>query len=103
MVFPSMCELEAATAGGTTLHLRLAIDYSSRWTITQAARAGIRCRILVSIASNLILTAPAFHPRRLGGHYGNNNSRNGSISKASIAPSPLMSALLMSQSGNWIA
>ncbi len=33
----SLTELEAATAGGTALHLRLAIDYSSRWTITQAA------------------------------------------------------------------
>ncbi len=33
----ALCELETATAGGSTLHLRLAIDYSSRWTITQAA------------------------------------------------------------------
>ncbi len=30
--------LEAATDGGTTLHLRLAIDYSARWTIAEAAR-----------------------------------------------------------------
>jgi undecaprenyl diphosphate synthase len=30
-------QLENATRHGTTLHLRLAIDYSSRWMITQAA------------------------------------------------------------------
>ncbi len=30
-------ELEDATRHGTTLHLRLAIDYSSRWMISQAA------------------------------------------------------------------
>jgi len=30
-------QLEKATRHGTTLHLRLAIDYSSRWAITQAA------------------------------------------------------------------
>ncbi|MDX1579496.1 MAG: polyprenyl diphosphate synthase, partial [Gemmatimonadota bacterium] len=32
-------ELEAATAGGTRLHLRLAIDYSAQWAIAEAARS----------------------------------------------------------------
>jgi len=31
-------QLENATRNGNTLHLRLAIDYSSRWMISQAAR-----------------------------------------------------------------
>ncbi len=31
-------EVEAATARGTRLHLRLAIDYGARWAITYAAR-----------------------------------------------------------------
>ncbi|MEJ2238052.1 MAG: polyprenyl diphosphate synthase [Gemmatimonadales bacterium] len=31
-------ELEKVTSEGTTLHLRLAIDYSSRWMISQAAQ-----------------------------------------------------------------
>lgn len=34
----SLEALEAATAGGATLHLRLAIDYSARWAIAEAAR-----------------------------------------------------------------
>ena len=33
----TLVELEDATRHGTTLHLRLAIDYSSRWMISQAA------------------------------------------------------------------
>lgn len=31
-------QLESATAGGTRLHLRLAIDYSAQWTIADATR-----------------------------------------------------------------
>jgi len=37
-VLAAVCAAEAATAGATTLHLRLAIDYSARHSIATAAR-----------------------------------------------------------------
>lgn len=37
-----ICESEALTAGGSRLHLRIAVDYSSRDTILRAARACAR-------------------------------------------------------------
>jgi undecaprenyl diphosphate synthase len=36
---------EAATASGRTLHLRLAIDYSARFAISEAARAAVARRV----------------------------------------------------------
>lgn len=49
-------EAEAFTAGGTRLHLRLAIDYSARWAISQAARELARRVERGSLASGEIST-----------------------------------------------
>lgn len=52
--------LEAATAGGKTLHLRLAIDYSAQWAIAEAAKC------LATDVRDGRLTAEAIDRDRLG-------------------------------------
>ena len=41
-VLSAMQETESATRGGTTLHVRLAVDYSARYSIVAAVRAAVR-------------------------------------------------------------
>ena len=47
-VLSSIDDTEAATAAGTTLHLRLAIDYSSRDALARAATAASRAGTIVT-------------------------------------------------------
>jgi undecaprenyl diphosphate synthase len=56
----ALARLETATAGGTTLHLRLAIDYSAQWAIAEAAKC------LATDVRDGRLTAEAIDRDRLG-------------------------------------
>jgi undecaprenyl diphosphate synthase len=55
----TLTELENATKHGTTLHLRLAIDYSSRWMISQAAA------VLAQSVQRGVLTPEEICPDRI--------------------------------------